>query len=105
MPASSLKREQPHTNPKRQRGTCGWSSLTLRVGVASPASAFLKLSNAIAEPGRVFVSLSGDRLLQLLAQLNQLRLGLFILRQTARRLAAVADLAVNILQERSEFFP
>src|SRR5438876_3029495 len=97
MPASSLKREQPS-------GKTAFYYIPFWPLARSSPSAFFELANAIAEPGRVFVRLSRDRLLQLLAQLNQLRLGLFILRQTARCLAAVADLAMDVLQQRTQFF-
>src|SRR5438552_12749144 len=116
MPASSLKRERSGRNRDQEKATGENDSrhevlLLPVVWFAGcplplalwPPSAFLELTDAIAEPSRILISLAGDRLVQLLAQLNQLRLGLLVLRQPPRRLAAMADLAMDILQQRTQF--
>src|SRR4051812_36006534 len=64
----------------------------------------LELADAVAESGRIFIRLAGDGLLELLAKLDQFRLGLLVLGQPPRRLAAMLDLAVNVLQQRRQFF-
>jgi hypothetical protein len=75
---------------------------------ASPVAArqaaflFLKPANAIPQPGRVFVILAVDRMLQLFPQLNQLGLSLFILRQAPRTFAAVPRFPMDIFQKRGE---
>src|SRR5262249_698866 len=55
-----------------------------------------------SQPGSLLVGFAVDRLQQLLAELDQLRLRLLALRQTARRLAAVLRLAVDVLQKRRQ---
>src|SRR5262249_21014831 len=67
-----------------------------------PRSALFELADAVAEAGRLLVGFLVDRLQQLLAQLDQLRLRLLVLRQPAGRLAAVPRLAVDVLQERRQ---
>src|SRR6516225_826859 len=49
------------------------------------ASTLLEFSNPVAKAGRFFVGFLGHRLLQLLPELIQFRLGLLVLRQAARR--------------------
>src|SRR5262245_43421505 len=71
--------------------------------ISHPSSLF-KLADAVAEAGGLLVRFLVDRLLELLAQLDQFRLGLLILRQPARRLAAVTGFAVDALQERDQLF-
>src|SRR5262245_44154942 len=62
-----------------------------------------ELADPVAEAGGLLVVLLGDRLLQPVAQLHQLRLGLLVLGQAARRLAAVPGLAVDVLQKGEKF--
>src|ERR1700675_4538639 len=65
-------------------------------------SRFFELLDAVAQAGSFFVVLASDGLFEAVAQLGQLRLGLFGLRIAARRLADVPGLAVNVLQQRQE---
>src|SRR5207249_10439391 len=51
-----------------------------------------------------FVIFFVDRLFQAVAELDQLRLRLLALRPPARRFAAVARRAVDVLQKRRQFF-
>src|SRR5262249_18258189 len=75
------------------RGCCSVLAHPLRT------SRFFKLTNPVPEARRLFIRFSVDRLLQLLTELDQLRLCLLVLRQPPRRLAAVACLAVNVFQQ------
>ena len=62
-----------------------------------------QLPDIVADAGRLLVSFLVDRLQQLLAQLNQLRLHLLVLRPTSRHLAGVLGrIAVNVLQQRQQ---
>src|SRR5438067_9792758 len=67
-----------------------------------PRSTLLQLPDAVAEASCFFVGFLGDRLLELLAQLDQFGLGLLILGQSPRRLAAMLHLAVNVFQQRGK---
>src|SRR5262245_5676853 len=58
-------------------------------------STLLQPADLVAQAGRLLVGLLADRLLELLAELDQLGLGLLALRQAARSLAGVASLAVD----------
>src|SRR5262249_43785032 len=90
--------------------TADTSRLSLAGVFRSPAkrracpSPFLQLADAVANAGRLLVGLLVDRLCQLLAQLDELRLVLLGLRQSSRGLAAVLGVAVNVLQQRGEVF-
>ena len=63
-------------------------------------SAFFQPTDLVAQPAGFLIRLFVDRLQQLFAQMDQLRLRLLVLRQTARRFAAVLGFAVNVLQQR-----
>src|SRR5579883_2413737 len=58
------------------------------------SSTLLELADPVAQAGGIFIGLAVDGLLQLLAQLHQLRLGLTVLGQSPRGLAAVPGFAV-----------
>ena len=62
-------------------------------------SALLQLSDAVPELGGFLIRLARDRLLQLLAELDQLALGLLGLRQPAGRFPGVPRLALSYLRD------
>src|SRR5579884_267970 len=62
-----------------------------------------ELADAISDFGGFLVGFLVDCLKQLFAQLDQFGLRLLALRQAARSLAAMARLAVDVFQQRSEF--
>src|SRR5262249_5886985 len=63
----------------------------------------LELANPIPQTGGFFVGFARYRLLKLFSKLDELGLRLAVLRQPARRFAAVADLSVDVFQQRSQF--
>src|SRR5262249_47652470 len=68
-------------------------------------SALFQGADAVAQTGRLLIVFLGDRLLEAVAQLDQLRLRFLVLRQPARRLAPGAPLARGVLPKRSPLLP
>src|SRR5207249_1837774 len=84
--------------PRRRLRLSAWLALSRK----RPGSAFLQRPNLVAQLGGFLVVFLVDRLLEAVAELHQLRLGLLVLRQPPRRLADVARLAVDVLQQRRQ---
>src|SRR6516164_8358408 len=94
MPGSSLV---PPADATSSRRACPPSN----GGQARRLTVF-ELLDAVAQAGRLLVVFLIDRFEQLLAELDQLRLGLLVVGLAARRLAAMARLTVDVLQQRSQ---
>src|SRR5262249_7351937 len=62
----------------------------------------LEVSDLVAEPGRILVVLGGHGPFQLVAQLDQLGLALAVAGSPPGDLAAVANLLVDVLQQRHQ---
>src|SRR5208283_3763508 len=104
MPGSSQR-----ARGRSGTGSIGWSLLCSdgpvgRTFLADLPSTLFQLADAVPNPGCLLVGFLGDRLVQLLSQLDQLRLRLLGLREAPRRLAGVSGVAVNILQEGQQIF-
>src|SRR5437764_394 len=89
---------------RHRRWRLGTLLLLSRQRRAGIHSTFLQRPDAVAQPCGFLVIFLMDRLLEPVAQLHQLALRLFVLRQAAWRLAAMARFAVNVFQQRRQFF-
>src|SRR5262249_50123930 len=76
--------------------------LTLHLLPSLGALSFFEPLDRVAQFGGFLVIFLGNRLLEAIPELDKLRLRLLVLGQTARHLAAVPDLAVDVFQQRQQ---